>query len=40
MTKINPINGNEIRSDIFHWSQILEYFNEFYKGHVSISMQK
>ena len=46
MTKLNPNNGHEIKSDIskwatfksdiiFHWSQILKYFNDFCNGHGS-----
>ena len=39
MTKLNPNNGNEIKSDIFHGTpsnltsffKILKYFNEFYQ---------
>ena len=41
MTKVNPKNGNKTKSDIspcdifksdiiFHWSQILKSFNDFY----------
>ena len=41
MTKVNPNNGNETKSDIFpwdisksdfifHWSKILKRFNDFY----------
>ena len=51
MTKVNPNNGNETKSDIFPWdifksvisfhcSQKLKYFNDFYNWHLSISLQK
>ena len=50
MTKVNPKNGNEIKSDIFPWDilksdiifigrKILKYFNNFYNWHFSISLQ-
>ena len=51
MTKVNPNNGNETKSDIFPRDifksdiifighKILKYFNDFYNWHFSISMQK
>ena len=51
MTKVNPTNGNETKSDIFLREifksdiifighKILKYFNDFYNWHFSISMQK
>ena len=51
MTKVNPNNGNESKSDIFLWEifksdiifigrKILKYFNDFYNWHFSISLQK
>ena len=51
MTKMNPNNGNETKSDIFPRDifksdivfigrKILKYFNEFYYWHFSISLQK
>ena len=50
MTKVNPKNGNEIKSDIFPWDifksgiifidrKILKYFNNFYNWRFSISLQ-
>ena len=47
MNKVNPNNGNETKADnfprdilksdiIFHWLQILKYFNEFYNWHLLI----
>ena len=50
MTKMNPNNGNETKSDIFHWYifkseiifvgwKILKYFNDFYKEHLLSSLQ-
>ena len=49
MTKVNPKNGNEIKSDIFLWDifksdiifigrKILKYFNNFYNWHFLISL--
>ena len=49
MTKVNPKNGNETKSDIFHGTysnltsfvighKILEYFSGFYNKHLSISL--
>ena len=51
MTKVNQNNGNETKSDDFHGTyfnlisffihrKISKYFNDFYKWHLSISMQK
>ena len=51
MTKVNPNNGNEIKSDIFPRGifisdiifighKILKYLNDFYDWHFSISLQK
>ena len=51
MTKVNPNNGNEIKSDIFHGTysnmtsffigrKILKYLNDFYIWHLSISLKK
>ena len=51
MTKVNPNNGNETGSDIFHGiysnltaifigQKILNYFNDLYNCHFSISLQK
>ena len=51
MTKVNRSNGNETKSDIFRGTysnlikfligrKILKYFNDFYKLHFSISLQK
>ena len=51
MTKVNPSNGNETKSDIlpmdilkfdivFIGRKILKYFNYFYNWHFSISLQK
>ena len=51
MTKVNPSNGNETKSDIFPMEilkfdiifighKILKYFNNFYNWHFSISLQK
>ena len=47
VTKVNPNNGNETKSDIFHGiysnlakpligRKILKYFNDFYNLHISI----
>ena len=41
MTKVNPNNGNETKSDIFsvgHNQIILKYFNNFYSCNFSISL--
>ena len=52
MTKVNPDNGNEAKSDIFHSRhysnlalfsivcKILKYFNDFYNWHFLISLKK
>ena len=42
MTKVNPNNGNETKSEIFHgvYSNLTSYFNDFYDCHLSISLQK
>ena len=51
MTKMNPKHKNETKSKIFsgdtfksdiifHWSQIINSFNDFCNSHVSISLQK
>ena len=51
LTKMNPNNGNEIKSDVFPRDifksniifigrKILKYFNDFYNWHFSISLQK
>ena len=51
MTKVNPNNGNESKSDIFPreifksavlfiGSKTLNYFNDFYNWHFSISVPK
>ena len=51
MTKVNPNNGNETKSDIFRRTysnlasfiigrNIIKYFNDFYSRHFSISLQK
>ena len=51
MTKVNPNNGNETKSDIFPRGifksdiifighKILKYLNDFYDRHFSISLQK
>ena len=51
MTKVNPSNRNETKSDIFHGTysnltsfftghKILKYFNNFYNWRFSISLQK
>ena len=48
MTKVNPNNGNEIKSDIFPWDifksdvmfigcKILKYFRDFDNWHLLIS---
>ena len=40
MTKVNPKNENETKSDIFLWEifksdhKILKYFNDFYNSHL------
>ena len=41
MTKVNPNNGTEIKSDIFSVKQIqiiLKHFNDFYNSNFSISL--
>ena len=42
MTKVDPNNGNETKSDIFPWdvfkSELLKDFNDFYHWHFSISL--
>ena len=51
MIKVNPNNGNETKSDIFHGiysnltslfngRKILKYFNDFYNWLLSISLQR
>ena len=51
MTRVNPKNGNETKSDIFLWDilksdmifigrTILKHFNYFYNWHCSVSLQK
>ena len=51
MTKVNPNNRNETKSDIFPWDifkssiifigrKIIKYFNDFYNWHFSISLWK
>ena len=51
MTKVNPNNGNERKSDIFQRDifrsgiiffghKMLQYFNDFYNLHFSISLQE
>ena len=51
MTKVNPNNGNETKSDIFPWDifkfviifigrKILKFLNDFYNCHFSILLQK
>ena len=51
MTKVNPNNGNERKSDIFQRDifksgiiffgrKMLQYFNDFYDLHFSISLQE
>ena len=51
LTKVNPNNGNETKSDIFPWNifksdiifigrKILKYLNDFYNWYFSISLQK
>ena len=50
MTEVNSSNENETKSNIFswvifksniifHWSQILKYFNDIHNWHLSISLQ-
>ena len=49
MTKMNPSNGIETKSDIFPWDnsnltlffigrKILKYFNDHYKWHFSVPL--
>ena len=51
MTKVNPSNTNETKSDIFPWDifkssiifigrKKIKYFNAFYNWHFSISLWK
>ena len=46
MDKVNSNNGNKTKSDlfkskiIFTGRKMLKYFNDFYKWHFSISLQK
>ena len=51
MTKVNPNNRNETKSDILPWvilksdiifidRKTLKYFNDFYNWHFSVSLQK
>ena len=51
MTKENPTNGSETKSDIFSWDifksdiiligrKILKYFNDFHNSHLSVLLQK
>ena len=51
MTKVNPNNENETKSDIFYGTysnlalfffgpKLLKYFNDFFYWHLSISLQK
>ena len=51
MIKVNPNNGKETKSDIFHGTssnltsyavgrKTLKYFNEFYNWHLPVLLQK
>ena len=51
MTKVNPNNGNEAKSDVFYRTysnltsffvgrKIIKYFNDFLNWHISFSLQK
>ena len=43
MTKVNPNNKNDTKSDVFSWvifkSEMPKYFSDFHKWHFSILFQ-